>query len=1253
MVHPVNLLSTVIVGVVFGTYSAANTVLDLGQKIGGDTVLRCWSAPKHKGLTRLTWTKQYNDTFSTPIASVPVTPTKPGESLQLLPLEVKPVNGTTRVTAMLEDGSLQITNAVVGDSGTYMCQGYIDSPIEGGEILVFTDLTNLTVGNVPDKPPGKPELEVVDAYSLKVKWQQSTVQDGDTSPVTKYTILVRNTTMYTWEKAIKKVVNTTVSAVISRLRPYTRYMVSVQALNIIGMSERSDPSEPQRTLEAAPEGKPQMKLGVKNFTKTIYLELVAPDPLLLNGNLMGYYLLYGVRGAHKTVARSLPANITSVTITALNPFTIYNIKLRYFNSQGVGPWAEVRATTLEGVPDQPWITNVRNQTHNSLQVVWQRPHTINGILTGYKLSYHHNGTTQYNDYVVNDHTAVVMRTITNLDPFTKYGFQVAAHTRAGQGPYSDVHPGYTDVEGPSDPVTVNLTAGDSNSITVSWSIPLVYFVHIDQYRVKYWRNDTSEDKATMMIPVVNMDTNRNEAVIKQLETNYLYTVQVAGATKSLFVETNPQYILGKFSEPKTFTLKGIYITTQSPFFTSEHPTFGYIAGTMATVVIIIIGIVMFIVTRRCLRTRYQFLPGKADRNNMAPNANNISLPEAYIVDEQQSVSVEKWTAHVAKLHADTNLGFSQEYEEVNNKTCADLTAKHSTAAENEHKNRYLNIVAYDNSRVVLKPLSGTSRHTDYINANHIDGYKKPRAYIATQGPLTCVTTDFWRMIWEQRTAIIMMITKLTERGRRKCDQYWPSEAEHTYGHFTVRLASVQVTAQYTVRVFGLRHCREKGTSILRKSLVERTVTQYHYTEWPDHGVPTYTLPVLKFVRKSMAANPDDAGPIVLHCSAGVGRTGTCIVIDAMIKQIQDKGSIDVIGFLMHIRNQRNYLVQTEDQYVFIHDALLEYIRSGDTEVSSSEIGLFLETLKRTNAAQGDTLLQRLYKLVSTFKPDKYDLSSALMKVNASKNRSKHILPVESSQVRLPAKPGVEGSDYINATHLMGYNKNNEFIITQHPLAATTDDFWRMVWDQNSMTIVLLSVFDDECTEFWPKGEESMDGGHFKVTSLTEESSHESYTTRDFLLQSTQDDYECTTSIIAVSNWPDSCAPLSSVFDLVRNVKNRHRELEGPVIVVDKYGGTAAAKFCGLVMLHDQLMQSDMVDPYMTAKLYHLERPGVFPTHEDFLFLYEAIASICDEKHLLNLTMGSGKDPVIIENTHPDSMTRSLSRISNTVHETPM
>jgi receptor-type tyrosine-protein phosphatase gamma len=356
------------------------------------------------------------------------------------------------------------------------------------------------------------------------------------------------------------------------------------------------------------------------------------------------------------------------------------------------------------------------------------------------------------------------------------------------------------------------------------------------------------------------------------------------------------------------------------------------------------------------------------------------------------------------------------------------------------------IVLDDHSRVQLRKAPGQKKENDYINANFIDGYRQSRAFIGTQGPLPCTFDCFWRMIWEQRVTNIVMITNLVERGRRKCDMYWPKDGTETYGVIQVKLVKEEVMATYTVRTFQIRHMKLKKK---KQFPSEKFVYQYHYTNWPDHGTPDHPLPVLDFVRKSSNANPQDSGPIVVHCSAGVGRTGTYIVLDAMLKQIEQRKLLNIFGFLRHIRTQRNFLVQTEEQYIFLHDALVEAIASCETNFTQDQI-----------AARGtdDSYITEQFKLITSFVPKDIHMTSATKQVNQVKNRM--IFPLEGSRAHLTPKPGMDGTDYINATWLFGFRRLRDFIITQHPLSNTIKDFWQMIMDHQVQTIVCLSPIDE-------------------------------------------------------------------------------------------------------------------------------------------------------------------------------------------------
>ncbi|XP_070291905.1 receptor-type tyrosine-protein phosphatase kappa isoform X8 [Salvelinus sp. IW2-2015] len=571
-----------------------------------------------------------------------------------------------------------------------------------------------------------------------------------------------------------------------------------------------------------------------------------------------------------------------------------------------------------------------------------------------------------------------------------------------------------------------------------------------------------------------------------------------------------------------------------------------------------------------------------------------------------AIRVADLLQHINLMKTSDSYGFKEEYESFFEGQSASWdVAKKDT---NRTKNRYGNIIAYDHSRVILQPMEDDPS-SDYINANYIDGYQRPSHYIATQGPVHETVYDFWRMVWQEQSACIVMVTNLVEVGRVKCYKYWPDDAE-VYGDFKVTFVEVEPLAEYVVRTFTLER---RGFNELRE------VKQFHFTGWPDHGVPYHATGLLSFIRRVKISNPPSAGPIVVHCSAGAGRTGCYIVIDIMLDMAEREGVVDIYNCVKALRSRRINMVQTEEQYIFIHDAILEACLCGETAIPACEYKAAYYDMIRIDSQSNSSHLKDEFQTLNsvTPQPQPEDCSIALLPRNHEKNRFMDMLPPDRCLPFLITIDG-ESSNYINAALMDSYRQPAAFIVTQHPLPNTVKDFWRLVYDYGCTSLVMLNEIDlaqvvvvnQGCPQYWPEEGMlrygpvqvecmscSMDcdviSRLFRICNLTRP--QEGYLmVRQFQYLGWAAHREVPASkrsflklILQVDKWQEEC-----------------EEGEGRTIIHCLNGGGRSGMFCAISIVCEMIKRQNVVDVFHAVKSLRNSKPNMVDSPDQYRFCYD-------------------------------------------------
>ncbi|CAM9830228.1 unnamed protein product [Bubo scandiacus] len=626
---------------------------------------------------------------------------------------------------------------------------------------------------------------------------------------------------------------------------------------------------------------------------------------------------------------------------------------------------------------------------------------------------------------------------------------------------------------------------------------------------------------------------------------------------------------------------------------------------------IIVGFVLTLAAIFALVYWKQLRAKRTKKSSLPQEMETYSLRNVH-----RPIPIQNFKQYYEMKTASANHAFFQEFEELKEvgkeqpKVEAELPA-------NVSKNRYPHVLPYDHSRVKLSKL-GEDPHSDYINANFMPGYTSQQEFIATQGPLKKTIEDFWRLVWEQNVCNIIMLTVCMENGRVLCDHYWPSEsAPVSYGQVRVHLLMQSSSEEWTMREFKLWH---EGLQ------AERHVSHLHYTAWPDHGIPESTTSIMTFrelVREHIQSTKD-AGPTLVHCSAGVGRTGTFIALDRLLQQMKQEKVVDTFGVVYALRMNRYLMIQTLSQYIFLHSCILEKILEEPLlSLSRTErscpipLKSFAQHYAQKAAKSRVGFLREYETLLEVVKEE---ASSATPSSGNQQTRpSSSILPYDRSRVKFSLLEQGPFSGLLQVWRVPGCSSSREYLAVQGPDKLTMEDFWTLVWEQDVHTILTLlpwqekgEVASEAC---WPLEGDSLCTKMLTIQCGTEKLVY-GWKCIQLKIKHEKKAKERQVQRFLYTLWSSKKQPdVQSLVELLTAVRRcmPHRKRAGPLLLHCSGGVSQMGTVISLDCLLHQMKAERIVDVYGVTLQLTRSCCLMTPTLDQYMFLYTCIRDIITQK----------------------------------------
>ncbi|XP_061167520.1 receptor-type tyrosine-protein phosphatase eta-like [Saccostrea echinata] len=743
------------------------------------------------------------------------------------------------------------------------------------------------------------------------------------------------------------------SVVFSGLEGGTQYSIKVTA---VSGDQSSPPTFIQiRTVPDLPY--------VGREKSANYIKLTIHKP---NGNVDSYR----VTCSKSCGSQTRPANQTTVVLEfgPLNPYTDYQFEIEAIAGDKHSSLF-ISSRTEESAPSAVQNLNVVEISPRTVNVSWSPPRNPNGIIRSYHIAYtaedefgHIMDQGEKDIGVTTELMAaqLIREKFTDLKAGLKYTFKVSARTVIENIPEKfeivlrTYNPPIKDsltlsqtkpkqlTSGGQTVTPSTITANFTNAFSDKYGSIQAYTVIIatdpDEEHIK---TSTLPDwKAAQINPNIKAyQTIRNCSDFFQLtsscgrarsrrsvgEKNFkVFEIGVEADCNNVLycngpLKQNTKYYI----RLRAYTAGGYADTAYSdpittgivPVADDEANVGAIVAAVVCSVFVIVFIIAIFFFRSRLQKKSPEGPPGHSPRTSFSRHK------------KSHEFKVADFKEYIKTLSADSDFKYAEQFEDLK-EVGRDQSCSAAELPVNRGKNRFTNILPYDHSRVKLLP-TDDEEGSDYINANYMPGFTSKREYIVTQGPLPSTRDDFWRMIWEQNIRNIVMLTRCTEKGREKCDHYWPTNSDAMfYGDLQVAVLSETRFPSWTITEMRVAYGN-----------VTRPIRHFHFTAWPDFGVPEKPPTLIKFVRIVRDQMIRECGPILVHCSAGVGRSGTFIVLDRLLQEIKERDMVDIFSIVHDLRKERVWMVQTEQQYVCIHQCLLCVLEGREEEHMYQNVGI--------------------------------------------------------------------------------------------------------------------------------------------------------------------------------------------------------------------------------------------------------------------------------------------------------------------------